>query len=432
MSSLATERPAGAAVDTGAAATRRNVHLVLDSRGLWDGTRCHNDLTAWAATVQPAADGPHLRLRVRRHLHLHLAGELLLECPCPPGLDFAHDGDRIDWACRLLQRYHADAAAARWPLAAWGGAAAGVTAWRQAGAAAADAQAWHAAADAAGLRLRTIRPLWATACATALRMQPALRRAAQATVLFAEGEAVCVLQLQRGRLLEVTRRQLAAPSVAALYHFVSDQGLASAGPVVALGAGLLPAVTDAAVPAPLQSLGDLTAALPWRPPAHSPIRESALPGPDFLRPRRRPGLWVWLALLGTVGLALFAAFEAWSLQQAVQQTRRATAAAALSLPARSIVAHPEAAMLAYPWRESLLAVEAATGPGLRWSSLDADHRGRLLLQGLAADDASVRELAARLRSAAPGREVTVARSEAVAEGQRFELQARVTTLAAPR
>ena len=424
MSSLATETSGGGLAEAGTAAARRTVHLVLDSRGLWDGTRRHDDLAAWAATAMPLAAGARLQL--------HLAGELLLECACPPELDFAHDGDRIEWARRLLQRYHAGTADARWPLAAWGGAVVGVTAWRQAGAAAANAAAWHAAAGAAGLRLHAIRPLWAAACVSALRMQPALRRAEQATILFAEGESVSVLQLQRGTLLHVTRRQLGSPSVSALQQFVSDQGLASAGPLVALGAGLQPVGADAAVAAPLlQTPGDLTAALPWCPPAGSSIRASTLPGPDFLRPRRQPGPWVWLALLGAVVLALFAGFEAWSLQQAVQQTRMA-AAAALAPAARPVVAHPQAALLAYPWRGVLLAVEAAAGPGLRWNSLDADHRGRLLLQGLAADEASVRELAARLRAAAPGREVSVARSEAIAEGQRFELQARSTPTGAAR
>ena len=429
MSSLATDATARAF----RAGARRNIHLVLDGRGLWDGTQRFDDLAAWAAwTTRATSEQP---LPADASLQLHVSGELLLECPCPQGLDFAHDGDRIDWARRLLQRYHGGAAPGSWVLAAWGGRQTGVTAWLPAGSTASVAADWRAAARAASLRLRSVRPLWATACAHALSARPDLRRAAQANVLFVEGESVSVLTLRRGKLQQVVRRRLAAPTMAALRQFVSDQGLSSAAPVLALGAGLQSDAIDPAASAStaalLQTVDDLKAPLPWRPPLGKNFASRALPGPDFLHPFRQPGLFAWLALVVAGVIVLLAAFQAWSLHQAVQQARAAAAASAAAAT-RPALAHPQSAMLAYPWRETLLAVETAAGTGLRWNSLDADHRARLQLQGLAADDASVRELAARLRAAVPGREVSIARSEAAADGQRFELQVRAPATAGPR
>ena len=125
--------------------------------------------------------------------------------------------------------YHGEAAA-HWSLTTWQAAGQrGISAlhgWPLA--------TLQTSARQAGVHLRSVRPGWCQALASAVQAAPALARARVARLLVVEGRLVSDLALAQGRLVGLQQRRLADNTLAALQALVQD----SPAPVWALGHGL--------------------------------------------------------------------------------------------------------------------------------------------------------------------------------------------------
>ncbi len=341
----------------------------------------------------------------------------LSDLVCEPGMPLREPGARRDWALRVLQHYHGDAAA-RWALLPWQRRASwGVSALR-----APSLQALQAQAAAHGVRLRAVRPLWPVLLDRLLAQQPGLRRAAQAQVWLVEagptGPMLSRITLVAGEIRSVHRRRLEQAWAAQLQQ-VLDESAPEDGAVLSLCCANVAA--DGPLPARLSPAPELSA-------------RDLLPrmgaGPDFLRPQARPGLLAWCWLAAAVLVLAVTAWDAWQAWRLSEQARQ------VALPVVPRRVEPVAApvdrtravlrqRLNHPWAAVFLASEAPGAAGLRWVALDHQAGGELRLQGLAKDPTAVQQLAAQLRRQPAWQRVLVSRLETEPEGHGFEIVAQL-------
>lgn len=155
------------------------------------------------------------------------------------------------------------------------------------------------------------------------------------------------------------------------------------------------------------------------------------PQPDFLRPVRGPHPAAWLACGLAAALLADAAADAWALRAAWAPTAATAVAseAPEAAPRTSVDADRAAARavasLARPWGEALVALEAATPPGLRWLALDIGENGQARLEGVADDGLTPDRVAQALAARAPWRGAVVGRVDLAQAPVRFEIAARV-------
>jgi hypothetical protein len=396
--------------------------LLLSGEGLWapgQGGKAYADFGAWCA----AHAGQACELWTGASVLAEVAGSdaattRALRAPAA----------RLAWARRVLHHYHGEAAAL-WPLLPWPAAGAwGASALR--GLVLAELQAQ---AQAHGVVLRAVRPLWPQLLAQLLAQQPALRRSAVGQAWLIEagptraGQAdagptapaqaaagaahLTRVGLAQGRVVSVQRRRLQAPWAASLQRLLDEEPPAT---------GVTPALLWLG-PAPQVSL-PLPPAITLLPPYREALPPGAGGRPDFLHPQPRPGLlaWAWLCTCAAVlALAAADAREAWALRAQVQAlvmpaaAPRVAAAPVLPMDPAELALRQR---LQHPWPAVFLASEAPATAGLRWLSLDHRAGAELRLQGLASDAAPVQLAAAALRQQRAWQQVLVARLEALPPG----------------
>ena len=392
--------------------SRTAVHtLLLMSDGLWDLSHDgrqdgrHADFGAWCS-AHPG-----------QRAELWLGSACLSDLVCDPAAPLQGGARRADWARRVLQHYHGDAALS-WPLLPWRHLSA-------LGASALHGVALpmlHEQAQAQGVTLLAVRPLWPVLLDRLLALRPELRRAGTAQAWIVEAGAdqallACVV-LSHGQVRAVERRRLPTPWPAAVEARVDEDAGLRGVPLSALLLG----------PAPAEPLA-LDVALSVAPPYRGLLARRTGRGPDFLHPLARPTPRAWVCM-GTALLVL--ALAAWDASQAWRQRAQTLA---LALPAATRPAATRAAprpidtalqqRLSHPWRDVFLASEAPDSVGLSWLTLEHRVGGELRLQGLAVDAEPVQRAAAVLRARPAWRQVLVSRLETQPNGQSFEIVARL-------
>jgi len=175
----------------------------------------------------------------------------------------------------------------------------------------------------------------------------------------------------------------------------------------------------------------------WLPRATWP--STALPAPDFLRPQRRVHPLSWLLLVAACGAALVGVLDvrmAWQdrslalrqVEDAQQRLARARSSPAADKPRAAARSRDDpSALLAYPWQEVFLGVEAASVAQVRWLSFEHGIDGQLRLEGETADAAGALRAAEALQATPGWSEVGLSRLEradASGSAQRFDLKAR--------
>ncbi|WP_157275286.1 hypothetical protein [Pelomonas sp. Root1444] len=329
-------------------------------------------------------------------VELVVSARALHELVAEPGLPLA-DLDAVQAYAQQQFAHYFGSAAQRFALAPWRlDDVAGASALHGL-----DLTALRSQADAAQVRLASVRPAWAAWLAAL----PAATRSATGRAVWREDDIAVVIQLDRGRVTGLQSRRV--------------QSLADLG-----GDELLAVGTPASDLAPLPG--------------------PATPQPDFLpRSGRSPLAWP-LAATG----ALVLATAAWSaveshraldvaqaardrvavLRSAAKPPPRRAAAAA---PAENRSANEARALLAMPWEPLLSRVETAgaDAKAIAWLGLDASAgRGELRLEGLTPDKLLALQLAEQLGTTPGWRQVVLSRFSAAETGlvgQRFEINARV-------
>lgn len=254
---------------------------------------------------------------------------------------------------------------------------------------------------AAGVQVAAVRPAWAVWLAAL----PASVRAGSGRLVWQEGDVAVLIQLDRGRVVALQSRRMAA---------LADLG---GEPPLAIGT---PDSDLAPQPGP------------------------AMPQPDFLpRSGRSPLAWP-LAATGALVLAT-AAWSALDSHRALDTAQAARDRVAqlrpapkvpprrMTAPAENRAALEARALLAMPWEPLLTRVETtgAEAQAVAWLGLDASAgRGELRLEGLTPDRGVALQLAEQLGTTPGWGAVVLSRfsvAEAGLSGQRFEIQARVPT-----
>ena len=184
----------------------------------------HDTLAAWCET--------HRGSDVRLILSSRLTHQVVVR---DRNLPLFEPADLERYARHQLVHYHGSAAA-DWPLAVWlAGAQRGASALHGI-----DMAACRSDAQRCGVRLRNVEPAWAVALRFARRETPALAHAMRAAVALVEGEQLCWLVLERGALVSLRQRMLAAPDLAALEALIDElrQEDEDVGAVYVIGHGI--------------------------------------------------------------------------------------------------------------------------------------------------------------------------------------------------
>lgn len=397
--------------------------LLLTSEGLWDPAHdgmAYPDFGAWCQ----AHPGQACELWLGASLLAEVVGE-------DPGGDPAlrAPAARAAWARRVLHHYHGEVAAL-WPVLPWRALGTwGASALR--GVTLAELQTQ---AQAHGVALRAVRPLWPRLLQRLLAQEAPLRRspAGQAWLVEAAPPGgspghLTRVGLAQGRITSVQRRRLQAPWAPGLQRLLDEEPPPAGASTALLWLGPAP---ESGVPLPI--------AVSLPPPYREALPPGAGAGPDFYRPQSRPGLlaWSWLGTCAAVlVLAGGEAHEAWALRaqaQALVVPAEASRAVATPVPV-DLAAVALRQRLQHPWQAVFLASEVPASGGLHWLALDHRAGSELRLQGLASDHGPVQRVAAVLRQQPAWQQVLVARLEAQppgpgtspSTGQAFEIVARL-------
>lgn len=387
--------------------------LLLTGASLFDPAdeRSHAGFSAWCV-AHPG-----------RACALWLGSSSLTDLVCEAGAPLRAPTARTAWARRVLQHYHGEAAA-NWAMLPWRWRAAwGVTALHGPA-----LEALQAQAQAHGVRLRAVRPLWPVLLERLLTQTPGLRRAKAAQAWLVEtdaGQALLTrIVLAGGQVQAVNRRRLIAPWATQLQRLLDEEPPSADAAIALLWLGAAPAEP---LPLPLSPAVSLTA-------PYAGVLPGTGTGPDFLQPQARPGrlAWAWLATaLVVLAVTCWDARLAWL--QLEQADRVAVPVAPVRGAAPPAAVDPERAALLqrlrHPWQAVFLASEAPAAAGLRWLALEHQAGGDLRLQGVAPDPAPVQQVAAQLRQQFAWQQVLVSRLEVNANGQTdnhaFEIVARL-------
>ncbi len=331
-------------------------------------------------------------------VELVVSAKALHELVVEPGLPLA-DLDAVQAYAQQQFAHYFGAAAQRFAIAPWRlGEAAGASALHGL-----DLAALRAQADAARVRLATVRPAWAAWLASL----PAATRAASGRAVWHEGDVAVIVQLDRGRVTGLQSRRIAS---------LADLG---GDPPLAVGTA-----ADEFIPQP----------------------GPATPQPDFLpRSGRSPLAWPLAATSALVlATAAWSAVDSHRALDAAQAARDRVAtlrpaaapkpaARSRTEPAQNRSASEARALLAMPWEPLLTRVETAGAEAktIAWLGLDASAgRGELRLEGLTPDKLLALQLAEQLGTTPGWRQVVLSRfsnAETGLAGQRFEISARVAT-----
>lgn len=440
---------------------RRLLRLEVIHELLWTGDRlfdlhdasAHASFAAWCDA------------RPGRSCRLWIGSEGLVELLCDPALALDNPVRRVAWARRQLVHYHG-AAAQDWRIAGWRcRAGLGASALRHPG-----DGAWMGPAIGAGVRVRGLHALWPLLLAAAVRERPALRGAAHARVALLEatsaapaaGVVLTLFDLQRGRLVALHRRRVAAGDELAFAEAWSDATAARAdGAVAAAGDGIDPGAGHRRPTAPTPeaglwiTLGPVDDAAAGRVPCArwlQPVRWP-LPTPAGLlrvgdsavtflpEAAARDGWWAMAAATLLLVGAAWDATAAWQQRASARSQALLPVAAA---PAATTVGttttsrtRPEADTsprgadaaarpadgLGYRWDEVFRASELAAGAGrVHWLALEHARGGSLQLQGLARDADAPRQAVALVRRELGPHRAALARLEPAGGSTRFELR----------
>lgn len=331
-------------------------------------------------------------------VELVVSAKALHELVVEPGLPLA-DLDAVQAYAQQQFAHYFGAAAQRFAIAPWRlGEAAGASALHGL-----DLAALRTQADAARVRLATVRPAWAAWLASL----PAATRAGSGRAVWHEGDVAVIVQLDRGRVTGLQSRRIAS---------LADLG---GDPPLAVGTA-----ADEFIPQP----------------------GPATPQPDFLpRSGRSPLAWPLAATSALVlATASWSAVDSHRALDAAHAARDRVAtlrpaaapkpaARSRTEPAQNRSASEARALLAMPWEPLLTRVETAGAEAktIAWLGLDASAgRGELRLEGLTPDKLLALQLAEQLGTTPGWRQVVLSRfsnAETGLAGQRFEISARVAT-----
>lgn len=432
-SELSTAEPAAASQPgAGWRAWRPGACVVLTDTGLWNPLAQHRD-TDFAAWCQ-AHPG--------QVVDLWIAGPLVHHLVCRHDIPLADAAAVMGYARQLFAHYHG-ATAQRWPIAPWRSSAVrGATALHGA-----DADALRAAGERHGVRIRSLRPLWAAALQWAARNNSALATRPTARLAIAEGALVTWLRLQRGRCVDVVTSRLASPSAVDLADAVAAADVDDLSPVFAMGYGLsggLPA-TEACT-----WLGSLNASGPpasWFQTRGYGAFWRALPRPEFTSvsgPHPPALAWASLACAAAVfATALLQTHRHWQALQAGDAMLKASAAQSTTSdglpPAHASAgemnpgdARALSLALHRPWGHWMAAVEASAGTEVKWLELEHDANAGDIwrLKGQALEAAAALRAATELSTLPGWREARVSRLQSADQGMPvlFEISGRTQPL----
>ena len=377
---------------------------------------------------------------------LIVSAHLLHELVCEPGLPLADEAALQAYARQLFGHYFG-ALAQRWPLATWRVA-------EQRGASALHGLDWAAlaaAAQAAQVDLRRVRPAWGPVLQKLAADEPTWLREPSAALAWVEGQVLTWVALREGQVRALRQLRLLEPTQAALGAALAELR-EGAMPVLVLGygidAGASPVWPGVRV---LSRLDGAAPDLAWfaSPVAPAAVNK-ALPQPNFLGPRVARSALAWpLAAVGALALVV-AGSSGWRSHQGLIEAQRQMALIGPALPsparpaaARLTPAQAQAqiqvnkgaaevqALLQTAWEPLLANVEqaGAQAPGLSWLGLDySAGRNELRLEGLTQDKLMALKLVDRLVAAPGWQGVVLSRFQTGEQGlvgQRFELSARL-------